>query len=79
MSENNFDTINFVFNSAITVGEYAVCGSRGWFFDDKEQSKKVILREAGRLRTSIEKALETGLEPLVFLPCSGQKFSVPKK
>ena len=67
LEENNFDSIKFVFNSAIPVGEYVICGSRGWFFDDKEQSKKVILREAGRLRTSIEKALETGLEPLVFL------------
>lgn len=67
LENNNFDTIQFVFNSAIPVGEYVICGSRGWFFDDKEQSKKVILREAGRLRTSLEKAIATGLKPLVFL------------
>ncbi len=67
LNENNFDTIKFVFNSAIPVGEYVVCGSRGWFFDDKEHSQKIIMREAGRLATSLSKAEETGLKPLVFL------------
>lgn len=65
--EHKLDSIKFIFNSTITVGEYAVCGSRGWFFDDKQHSQKIILREAGRLDTSISKALETGLKPLVFL------------
>jgi len=67
LEKNEFDSIKFVFNSAVVVGDYVVCGSRGWFFDDKEQAHKVILREAGRLRGSLEKAMETGLEPLVFL------------
>lgn len=67
LNENGFDSIKFVFNSAVPVGDYVVCGSRGWFFDDKEHSQKIISREAGRLETSIQKAFETGLEPLVFL------------
>ena len=67
LQKNNFNSIKFVFNSAIPMGKYVICGSRGWFFDDKDKSKKIILREAGRLRTSIEKACETRLEPLVFL------------
>ena len=67
LDENGFDTIKFIFNSAEVVGDYAICGSRGWFFDDKESSKKVILREAARLDTSITKAKETGKTPLVFL------------
>ncbi len=67
LEENNFDNIGFVFNSAIAVGDYAICGSRGWFFDDKEHSQKIILREAARLDTSITKAKELGLEPLVFV------------
>lgn len=67
LESNNFDTIKFIFNSAEVVGDYAICGSRGWFFDDKDSSKKVILREAQRLDTSILKAKETGKIPLVFL------------
>ena len=40
----------------------------GWFFDAEEDADKlVLLREAGRLRTSIRAAKETGLKPVVFL------------
>ena len=65
---NGFDTLRIVHNDTVTVGEYAVCGSRGWFFDAEEDADKLILlREAGRLRTSVKAAKETGLIPVVFL------------
>ncbi len=68
LSENGIKTISFLHNNTVTVGDVAVCGSRGWFFDAEESAdKKVLLREAGRLRTSIDLAKETGLEPIVFL------------
>lgn len=68
LKENNFNTIDIIFNSAIPVGNYAVCGTRGWFYDaEADSDKKILNREVGRLRTSIMYAIETGLEPLVFL------------
>ena len=68
LSENKMNKIRFIHNNTITVGDIAVCGSRGWFFDAEESAdNKVLLREAGRLRTSINLAKETGLEPVVFL------------
>lgn len=68
LRENGFDSIEIVFNSAKAVGEYAVCGTRGWFYDaEADSDKKVLNREVGRLRTSITEALKTGLEPVVFL------------
>lgn len=68
LSENKMNTIRFLHNNTIMVGDIAVCGSRGWFFDAEESAdNKVLLREAGRLRTSINLAKETGLEPVVFL------------
>ncbi|MGN1349359.1 MAG: metallophosphoesterase [Acutalibacteraceae bacterium] len=68
LSENGFDTIKILHNSAVKIGDYAVCGSRGWFFDDESgQDNKIILREAGRLRRSIEEAKALGGEPIVFL------------
>lgn len=68
LNQNEMNTIRFLHNNTITVGDIAVCGSRGWFFDAEESAdNKVLLREAGRLRTSINLAKETGLEPLVFL------------
>lgn len=67
--ENGFDSLRIVHNDAVVVEDrFAVCGSRGWFFDAEEDADKlVLLREAGRLRTSIRAAKETGLEPVVFL------------
>lgn len=67
--QNGFDTLRIVHNDAVAVEDkYAVCGSRGWFFDAEEDADRlVLLREAGRLRTSIHAAKETGLEPVVFL------------
>jgi len=66
LAENNFSKIDFVFNNCIVAENFAVCGTRGWFFDGGED-KKVLLREAGRLEMSIKEAIKTGLEPLVFL------------
>ena len=66
MSENEFDSISFLYNNCYMVEDMAICGSRGWFFDDKAD-KKIILREAGRVETSIKCALETGKEPILFL------------
>ena len=66
--ENGFHTLRIVHNDAVAVGDYAVCGTRGWFFDAEEDADKlVLLREAGRLRASIKAAKETGLTPVVFL------------
>ncbi len=65
LEKNKFDTISFVFNNAVEVENFAVCGTRGWFYDLKGENK-VVLREAGRLETSIKAALETGLKPVVF-------------
>ncbi len=69
LEEHGFDTLRIVHNDAVEVdGKIAVCGSRGWFIEaDTPQDTKVILREAGRLRTSIQAAKQTGLEPVVFL------------
>lgn len=64
---NSLTTLNILHNNAYTCGNLAVCGTRGWFFDAEEDSdKKIILREAGRLRTSIQEAKKRGLSPLCF-------------
>lgn len=81
VDEKNFSTIKFLFNNSYRVGDYSICGTRGWFFDDAcEHSDKVILREAARLRCSIKAGRELGGEPLVFLhypPVSTQQICEP--
>ena len=66
LSDKGFDSIEFLHNSAKRVGDIAVCGTRGWCYDG-EASKKVILREAGRLEASIKSATALDGEPVVFL------------
>lgn len=69
LEQNGFTSLSFVHNDAVTVDDrFAVCGSRGWFYDDTEpDNAKILNREAGRLRMSLEAAVKTGLEPVVFL------------
>jgi len=68
LAENSLHSLKILFNNAYRAGDFAVCGSRGWFYDDSEDAdKKVLLREAGRLRTSIEAAQALGGEPVAFL------------
>lgn len=65
---NSFNTISILFNNSYICDEYAVCGTRGWFLEnDSPEDIKVLNREVGRLRTSIDSAIKTGKEPVVFL------------
>lgn len=66
-NENDIDTISILHNNAYKIGDVAIAGSRGWMFDSGED-KKVLLREAGRIRASIQKAKQLGCgTPIVFL------------
>ncbi len=48
LTENGFDTMHILHNNACMVGDYALCGTRGWPFDDTNaQDAKIMAREAG--------------------------------
>ena len=56
-------TIDFLFNNAYKIENYIICGTRGWYVDEKLQNTtndveyaKIVNREASRLRTSLEEA-----------------------
>lgn len=66
LKSKNFNSIDIIFNSCATVEGYAIAGTRGWFYDDNS-GKKVLLREAGRLESSLKAATETGLPIITFL------------
>ena len=61
--ENGFDSLHILYNNAYLIEGLIVCGTRGWFYDEKLQNTvgevdydKIIIREAGRLRLSLEAA-----------------------
>ncbi|MCI6024183.1 MAG: metallophosphoesterase [Oscillospiraceae bacterium] len=64
-AENNFSTLHILFNNAYRYGDYVLCGTRGWMNDQTD--KKVLNRECGRLRLSLEEGRKLGGEPIVFL------------
>lgn len=68
LENNGIDSVHMIFNNAYEAGDFAVCGTRGWFYDASTGAdKKVIAREAGRLKVSIEQARITGKEIISFL------------
>ena len=69
LKEQGFDNMRIVHNDACAVDDrFAVCGTRGWFYDAEQDADRLILaREVGRLRTSVNAAKETGLTPICFL------------
>ena len=68
LQEQGFSSLSFLHNNYVLADGVALCGSRGWFYDAKtDADKKVLLREVGRLRMSIEPALKDGYDPVVFL------------
>ena len=67
LAQNGFDDMLILFNNAYEYGDYAICGTRGWSYDCPADEQTVLLREVGRLETSIKAGLAMGREPLVFL------------
>ena len=68
LENENLDTISILHNNAFKVGDYVICGTRGWFFEENrsgEHDEKVFKRELGRLETSLKAAGEKN--KLVFL------------
>ena len=66
--QNGIDNIEILNNNCVLYGGIALCGTRGWFYEEErggEHDRKIMLREVGRLETSLKCAGER--EKLVFL------------
>ncbi len=63
------NSLDFLHNNCINYGEsHAICGTRGWFYEESKgdaHDRKMMLRELGRLETSLKAAGER--EKIVFL------------
>lgn len=67
--ENQFTTLTVLHNSSISAEGVSLCGSRGWMFEQgQEHDKKLITRECGRIRASLQDAKRFGeQEKILFL------------
>jgi len=67
-AQHGISSIDILHNNCFGFGEYAICGTRGWFYEesvDAEHDKKIMNRECMRLEASLKAAGER--EKLVFM------------
>ena len=65
---NEFENLHLLNNNCYSYGDYAICGTRGWFFEEErsgQHDEKVFKRELIRLEASLKAAGERS--KLVFL------------
>ena len=66
--ENGFENLHLLNNNCFFYEEWAICGTRGWFFEEEksgEHDEKVFRRELMRLEASLKAAGDA--RKLVFL------------
>lgn len=65
INEHGFDTIKILSNNSYEIGNFSICGSRGWMIDVEDDHDELVLnREVGRIKLSLDSATK---EPIVFL------------
>ena len=63
VQKEGFTTIDFLYNNAYVCEDYIVCGTRGWYVEERLQNErdnadyaKIVAREAARLKMSLTEA-----------------------
>ena len=67
-ADNGFDSLEILHNCCIPYEDLALCGTRGWFYEEERgegHDRKILNRELGRLEASLKAAGER--EKLCFL------------
>ncbi len=67
-AQNGLNSLEILHNNSYIWGEYALCGTRGWFYEEDrgtEHDRKLMLREIQRLEVSLNAGGDR--EKIVFL------------
>ena len=70
LEENNFNTIDFIYNNSYCFENKIIAGTRGWTLNSLEGDGKILNRELGRLELSLQEGIEKygkDKEILVFM------------
>ena len=79
--EHELTTMSFLYNNCLSYSDKAICGTRGWFYElDNEgtHNEKMLLREAGRLETSLKLAGEREILCFLHYPPLYQGYECPE-
>lgn len=67
LEENEFQNIYFLHNNSFLYENTAICGTRGWFFEEdfkESHDEKIFKRELLRLETSLKAGKASGAEQI---------------
>ncbi len=78
--EKEIRTLELLHNNSASYGEYAICGTRGWFLeeDQKPHNAKVLNRELIRLETSLQAAGDRPILCFLHYPPLYQGYQCPE-
>ena len=68
IKEHGFETIDFIHNGCAVIEDSVICGTRGWFAPEQQNTghdKKIYARELSRLRLSLDAAKNTGIKDII--------------
>jgi len=69
LKQNNFETIDFIYNNSYIYENHIIVGTRGWNMDNKEESK-IYKRELLRLELSLEDGIKKYGKDLPIIVCT---------
>ncbi len=77
-ADRNFTTFDFLHNNCAVYGDYALCGTRGWFLEEDPQNVKVLNREVCRLEASFRAAGDRPILCFLHYPPLYQGYACPE-
>ena len=77
-AEKGFTTLELLHNNCAFYGDYALCGTRGWFMEEDAHNVKVLNREVMRLEASLKAAGEKPILCFLHYPPLYQGYQCPE-
>jgi len=80
-ADNGFTTLDILHNNCFFYGDYAICGTRGWFYEEDAagtHTGKMLAREALRLEASFQAAEGRPILCFLHYPPIYQGYQCPE-
>ena len=76
--EKDLRSLDLLHNNCAFYGDYALCGTRGWFMEEDAHNVKVLNREVMRLEASLKAAGEKPILCFLHYPPIYQGYQCPE-
>jgi len=78
--EKGIHSLDILHNNCVFYGDYALCGTRGWFYEEEQKphNAKVLSREIGRREASLQAAGDKPILCFLHYPPMYQGYECPE-